>query len=178
MHCGASTCLGATILLVVAAIGSTAAWQDGAARLVSPRILPGTPASAFASIQGTALDATNGTMPNSPVRLRDARSGRIVVAQRTDTSGLFAFSQLDPGSYVVELLGDGPTVLAASELLNVNGGESVSAVVKLPYKISPMAALLGHTTSSAAAVAISAAATGVLAISSTADASPDATNIR
>jgi hypothetical protein len=172
------TCFGTTILLVAAAIGSPDAWQDGGPSALSPRILPGTPASAFASIQGTALDANSSVLPNAPVRLRDARSGRVSAAQRTDNSGLFAFPRLDPGSYVVELLSDEQTVLAASELLNVNGGESASAVVKLPYRVTPMAALLGHTTSAALAVAASAAATGVLAISSTIDASPDATNIR
>lgn len=38
------------------------------------------------------------------------------------------------------------TVLAASQLLNVNAGEAVSAVVKVPFRIPPFAGLLGKTT--------------------------------
>ena len=49
------------------------------------------------------------------------------------------FRTVDPGSYIVELLGDGDTVLAASQLLNVNAGEAISTVVKLPFQLPPFA---------------------------------------
>ena len=141
-----------------------------------PAVLPGTPETAFSTIQGTALDSGNSILPDSPVRLRDARLGRINGTQRTDKSGLFDFRAVDPGSYVVELLGAGDTVLAASQLINVNAGEVVSAVVKLPFRLPRWGGLLGHTTAQAIAITAAAAATGVLSAATTTDVSADGTN--
>ena len=142
---------------------SAAAAPRAAAR-VGPR------AQAFATtIQGNALTSTNGHLANTTVRLRDARFGRIVDSQVTDKSGLFAFRNVDPGSYIVEVMGsDQASVLAASRILNVNSGDVVSAVVKLPFRLSPFAGILGGNSAatpvSAAAVVTQAAANGVLAV--------------
>lgn len=126
------------------------------------------------SIQGNALSSTNGALPNTLVRLRDARFGKIVDTQLSDKSGLFAFKAVDPGTFVVEVVGaDQSTVLAASQLLNVSAGDAISAVVKLPFRLPPLAGLLGNSTPSATAVATQAAASGVLATTTAgADASP------
>src|SRR3989442_12823955 len=99
------------------------------------RLLPGTRPNVFTTIQGNALSASNGGLPNVSVRLRDARFGHIVDSQVTDKSGLFAFRTVDPGSYIVELMGTDNAVIAASPMLNVTAGETVSAVVKLPFRI-------------------------------------------
>jgi hypothetical protein len=150
---------------------------------VTPTILPGTPESAFTVIQGNALSSTNGSLANSIVRLRDARLGRIVDSQVTDRSGLFAFRAVDPGNYVVELVGNDQTVMAASQVLNVNAGQAVSAVVRLPFRIPPFAGIFGHGAGEAGATIQSAAATvtsvaadaGVLAqnvVTTTPDISP------
>jgi hypothetical protein len=129
---------------------------------LSPRILAGTRDSAFALIQGNALDSSNRALPDSLVRLRDARYGRIVSGQITDKAGVFVFPRVDPGSYVVELIDDGQRVMAASELLSVSAGDSASAVVKLPSRMSPFGGVLGHTMQQALAVMSAAAASGVL----------------
>ena len=129
----------------------------------TPIVLPGTSASVFTTIQGNALNSANGSLPNSIVRLRDARLGQIVDTQMTDQSGLFAFHAVDPGSYVVEIVGNDQTVLAASQVLNVDAGQAISAVVKLPFHIPPFAGLLGHSAPQAVTVMSAAAASGVLA---------------
>src|SRR3954452_5390208 len=117
------------------------------------------------TIQGNALDSTNVQMRGVLVRLRDARFGRIVDTQLTDKSGLFAFRAVEPGSYIVELLGNDNSVLAASQLLNVNAGDPVSAGVKLPWRVPPFAGLLGApTTSSARVIAAQALTSGIVAI--------------
>lgn len=139
----------------------------------TPLVLPGTPETAFTTIQGNALDSANQMLPDSPVRLRDARLGRIVDRQVTDKSGLFAFRTVDPGSYVVELLSSDNTVLAASQVLNVNAGEAVSAIVKLPFRIPPFGGLFGHSAAQALTVTSAAAATGVLTQAATSDVSPE-----
>jgi hypothetical protein len=145
-----------------------------APRLAVPSVLPGTPSSAFTTIQGNALDSTNQLLARAPVRLRDARVGRIVDTQFTDNSGLFAFRTVDPGTYVIELMSAADnSVLAASQLLSVNAGDAVSAVVKLPFRLPPFAGLLGHSAAQAASITSAAAATGVLAAAATTDVSPE-----
>jgi hypothetical protein len=115
------------------------------------------------TIQGNALSSTNTGLPDMVVRLRDARAGRIVQTGITDRTGLFVFRGVEPGSYIVELVGKDQSVLAASVLLDVNAGDTVSAIVRLPFRIQPFAGVLGHTTMSALLVTATAAATGVLA---------------
>lgn len=159
-----------------AGVGSARAATPG--RIAVPALLPGTPESAFSTIQGNALDSLNGTLADGLVRLRDARLGRIVNTQLTDKSGLFEFRAVEPGSYVVELVGGAAGVLAASQLISVNAGEAVLAVVKLPFGLPPLGGLLGHTASQAATVTSAAAATGVLNAAATTEVSPDGTNIR
>jgi hypothetical protein len=169
----------ASLLLVVAGSWSvsaqapTAVAPRTAVKSTTPRLLPGTRSGVLTTIQGNALDSTNGPMPYALVRLRDARIGRVVDSQLTDTSGLFAFKVVDPGSYIVEMLGNDQTLLAASQILNVNAGEAVSAVVKLPFRVPPFAGLLGSSsTSSAALIAAQAAANGIAAVVPTAPVSP------
>jgi hypothetical protein len=59
-------------------------------------------------------------------------------------------------------------------MLNVNAGEAVSAVVKLPFRIPPFAGLMGGaSTPTAAAVTTEAAASGIAAVVPTADISPN-----
>src|SRR5688572_2934584 len=82
-----------------------------------PKLLPGTKPGVLTTIQGNALNSTNGSLPDSVVRLRDARFGRIVDTQYTDKAGLFAFKVVDPGAYVIEIMSttNDATVLAASQ---------------------------------------------------------------
>ena len=124
-------------------------------------------------IKGNALDSTDGQLPNVLVRLRDARFGRIVDTQYTDQSGMFAFKSIQPGTYIVEILGNDESVLAASQLLNVNAGEAVLAVVKLPLNV-PFAGATGTmTTKAATLLVIQAAASGITALVPTSPISPN-----
>jgi hypothetical protein len=132
-------------------------------RIAPPKILPGTRPNVFGNIQGNALTSTDGPLTDVPIRLRDARFGQIVGTQVTDQSGIFAFPKVDPGSYIVEVMGeDKDSVLAASQVLNVGAGEAVSAVVKLAYKI-PAHGIVGNSPPTLGAVMSQAAAAGVLA---------------
>ncbi len=150
MHRNLSVIVGATVVLacVNASAQQAVTARPGAPAIpratgapapstaVQPKLLPGTRPNVLTSIQGNALSSTNGGLPNAYVRLRDARIGRIVDTQISDKSGLFAFKAVDPGSYIVEIVDNQQSVLAASQLLNVNAGEAVSAVVKLPFRNS------------------------------------------
>jgi hypothetical protein len=171
----------ATVSMIVIGSLPLAAQQQSASAVtpvrstVSKAVLAKAKERALTTIQGNALSSTNGQMNNAVVRLRDARFGRIVDTQVTDNSGMFAFKAIDPGSYIVEILSNDQTIMAASQLLNVNAGEAISAVVKLPFRIPPFAGILGSNTSTptAAAVATEAAASSVAAIVPTIPISPN-----
>ena len=138
-----------------------------------PRVLFGTPDGRFTTIQGNALDAVGAGLPQTVVRLRDGRTGHTGESMLTDDSGMFAFKGVDPGSYVVEVLGTDSEVLAASPMVSVNPGESISAIVQLPFRIPPSAGVLGHSTRSAVVVASAAASARVLAATITQASSPE-----
>ena len=165
-------------LLVAAGSWSISAQQQSVApanvvKSAAPKMLPGTPSGVLATVRGNALSATNGPMPNTLMRLRDARFGRIVDTQVTDKSGTFAFKVLDPGSYVVEMLANDQTLLAASQILHLNAGDALSAVVRLPMHIPPFAGLLASNIApTAALIASQATATGIAAVVPTPPVSP------
>jgi hypothetical protein len=166
-------------MLVAAGSWSVVAQQQvtlaprSAVKSTVPRLLPGTRGNILATIQGNALSSTNGPLPNIVVRLRDARFGRIVDTQVTDKSGMFTFKVVDPGSYIVEMMANDQTLLAASQILNVNAGEAVLTLVKLPFHVTPFAGVLSSSIApSAALVATQAAASGIAAAVPTTPVSP------
>jgi hypothetical protein len=165
----------ALAVIAAATLPLAAQQQAGDAVKVVPRVLAAkAKQSALTMIQGNALDSANGQMRNTIVRLRDARFGRIVDTQLTDKAGLFAFRAIDPGSYVVEIMANDQSILAASQLLTVNAGEAVSAIVKLPFRIPALAGLVGSATpSSAAVIATQAVASSIAAVVPTSPVSPN-----
>ena len=129
--------------------------------------------NSVATIRGVALTATNHPLADARVRLRNARTGRVAGVKTTDQAGLFEFASVEPGSYIVELVTSKDEALAASDLLNPNGGDLLSTIVKLPYEIPAGGLLFGHMSASALAITAAAAAAGVLAIVATgSDVSP------
>jgi hypothetical protein len=113
------------------------------------------------AISGRAKTAGKDRSSNRPIQLRDVQSGRVVATGTTDNVGAFSFSGIQPGTYVVEVVGD-QSVLAASSALTLQAGESLSIVVSLP--IATAAGILGSTVATASMIAAGAAAAGVLAV--------------
>jgi Prealbumin-like fold domain len=140
------------------------------------RALPGTRPNVLGVIQGNALNSTNGPLADAILRLRDARNGRIVDSQISDRDGLFTFNGVEPGSYIVEIVSRDQKTLAASEMLNVNGGERVSALVRLPLHIPAAAAvaagMMGQSTPAIVALAAAAGAAQILAVAATTSVTP------
>jgi hypothetical protein len=135
---------------------------SGSVKPASDRgLLRGTRADLTAIIRGNALNFDNGALTNTKVRLRDARFGRLVDIQITDNAGVFTFAGIEPGSYIVELMGEDSTVLAASQIIDVNAGDTATTVVKLPHRRKPLG-VFGNSASVWAVIA-EAAAAGVLA---------------
>jgi hypothetical protein len=149
-----------------APIGAQQPMATGSAQLApnSYVVLPATKPGVFSTIQGTAVDWKNGALPNTNIRLRDARLGRVVDTMMTDRLGAFQFRSVDPGSYVVEMMSPAnDAVVAATPIINVTSGQEVAALLKLPFRMPPLGGILGHSLPSALAVTSAAAAAGVLA---------------
>ena len=144
------------VALAVAGSGMPIAAQQSTGLLQGTRALS-------SSIQGTAVNGTNSAMANTPIRLRDARLGRILDSVMTDRFGAFEFDGLEPGSYVVELMNpSSDTVLAATPIINVSSGQRVAALVKLPFR-PPVGGVFGTSLASVLAITSAAVAAGVLA---------------
>lgn len=163
MHARIWTTLGIVATISVISVPAQQPATPPGTRVPAPHVLPGTKSSAFTTIQGSVVTAQSTALPFSPIRLRDARVGRVVKTLKTDEHGLFVFRTIDPGSYVVELMADERTVLAASTLINVNAGEVGSTVLRQPMALEPLASIVGHADPHAATVAAAAATNGILA---------------
>ena len=146
--------------------------QPPPVRVTRPDILPGTPSAAFATILCQALTANHQPLANVVLRVRDARLGRIGTTLKTDADGRVSFDLIDPGSYIIELVGDDQSIRATSPLISVNAGESIATIVRLPSRLEAVAGFLRHGAPQAAAITAAAAAAGVLAVQSTNDVSP------
>jgi len=169
---GAVSILAASLPLAAQAPATTTpATASRAATRGSTKLLPGTHGNVLTTIQGNALTSINGPLPDAIVRLRDARFGHIIDIQTTVKAGIFALRGVEPGSYIVEVVAqDQLTVLTASQILNVNAGDAISAIVKLPFRIPPFAGVMGsNSTQSVAAIATQAATSGIVAVTPVGD---------
>jgi len=130
------------------------------------------PSSPLALISGRVLTAYGQSVPDAPVRLRDARDARVLDTQITKKEGEFAFRPVDGGTYIIEVIGENRNVLATSPLLGVDPGATLAVIIRLPGD-KPLLAFFGHKTAAAVLVASVAAAAGVLVKAATGqDASP------
>src|SRR5204862_3084520 len=85
----------------------------------------------------------------------------VVSAAESSTSGQFVFPAIRRGFYVVELLSDSGKVLAVGPGIRVEGGETVSTLVRLPSRRSGYGALFSNTAAGVIAVASSVGVTAL-----------------
>jgi Carboxypeptidase regulatory-like domain len=133
---------------------------------MAPQVSSSAPAT-VGGIEGNVLTSTNGQAADKRVRLRDGQSGRVVASQVTDNTGAFSFANVDPGNYIVEVVGKNGSVLGASSIVTLHAGEIVTTAIKLPLRMS--GGILGSTAAMATIVAAGAAAAGVLAVHTVGD---------
>ena len=148
---------------------SNSAGPSAASRPSAPK---SSSASHTAVVKGNARTGANGPLPHATVRLRNVRSGQLADTMISNDAGEFEFRGIEPGSYVVEILGPDRSVIAASQIVDANAGETVTALVRMPYGMSPLANILGHSQGSAAAVISAAAASQILSALVTTATSP------
>jgi hypothetical protein len=113
------------------------------------------------SILGSAWHADNTPIPHARLRLRNAVTGRIEATAVANEVGRFAFSGIESGTYVIELVSEQGKVLALGHLFTVAPGETVATFVRLGAQARWFN---GFFSNAAAAAASTAAATGITAI--------------
>ena len=118
-------------------------------------------AASSAKVTGVAWNATNEPIPDAGVRLRNVVTGRVVSTAVTDKTGQFAFSGVEPGTYLLELLGDNGKLLMVGQTFAVGAGEKVATFIRLTAK-APW--FDGFFRNAASAVVATAAGAGVTAV--------------
>ena len=113
------------------------------------------------SVVGVAWNADNTPIPAARVRLRDVVTGRIASAAVSDEAGRFTFVDVEPGSYLIELVTDGAKITALGHTFTVASGETVATFVRIGTKVPWYTGFFGNA---ASAIASTAASAGVTAI--------------
>jgi hypothetical protein len=92
---------------------------------------PAGKASAFqqGGINGIARGADKAPLPNYTVRVRNAADGQIAGTTTTSAAGSFTFADLQPGSYVIEIVDAAGRVVGLSPAIAVTAGAAVSVTV-------------------------------------------------
>ena len=116
-------------------------------------------------IAGLVLQADRTTPAAfSRVRLRNLDSGAVIDKTATDHLGEFTFLVPSRGNYIAELFNDTGHVLAASDALSVEAGQTVGTLIVLAARAPSFAGLFGN---SAAAIMSAAAGAGITAVTAT-----------
>jgi hypothetical protein len=83
-------------------------------------------------IIGTVIDIKQVPIAKVKVRLRNITTGEVMAETESDENGEYAFPELDPGLYVVEMFIDNRYVVALSNTGTVARFETLQTVVQLP----------------------------------------------
>jgi hypothetical protein len=128
---------------------------------VAPLLAAG--GQAAASIAGTARTNAGRTLARTPVRLRNVVTNLIVGTTTSDDDGQFGFVGLQPGTYVVEVLGASGEIIGTSSAIGISAGAAIGGVVVTTAGLIGATAAAGGL-STAAILGIVGAAAAVSAI--------------
>ena len=117
-------------------------------------------AQGTATLAGTARSSSGQPIENCTVQLRDVLTGQLVGTTKCDRAGAFVFTNLNPGSYVVEVVNAQGVVIGTSAVSAVAAG----ATVAISVTAATAAAVTAGGISTALIVTTLAAAAGVAAV--------------
>lgn len=100
-------------------------------------------------VTGVAKDASGQILPNRIARLRNVDNGQIVGETTTNVRGEFAFTGLNPGRYVVEIVSDRGDIIGTTSAISLTVGSMVASGVT----VTATAAAIGGAAAGAAAAA-------------------------
>jgi len=117
------------------------------------------------SIVGHAWTADNAPIEHAKLRLRNVANGKIEATATADETGRFTFTNIDAGSYVVEVVNDAGKILAVGHSFSIAPGETIGTFVRLGAR-APW--FTGFFTNTAVAATSSASSQGITALAPTA----------
>ena len=110
---------------------------------------------------GAALKMDNTPIPGARVQLRNVVSGKVEATAVANQTGQFTFTNIEGGTYVVELIGENGKIATVGHAFVIAHGETVATFVRLGTKVPWFTGFFGN----AASAAVSAAASqGITAI--------------
>ena len=113
------------------------------------------------AVMGAAWTVNNQPIPAARVQLRNVVTGKIAGTAVADDAGRFTFSNIEGGSYVVELVGANGKILTVGHPFVIAAGETVATFVRLAAQ-APWYA--GFFSNAAAAASSTAASYGITAM--------------
>jgi Carboxypeptidase regulatory-like domain len=113
------------------------------------------------AVRGIASNADDTPIPGARLRLRNVLTGEVEASTVANELGQFAFTNVEGGSYLVELVTEGGRLLTVGHTFNVGPGQTVATFIRLGTKVPWFE---GFFRNAAGALAAAAASTGVTAI--------------
>jgi hypothetical protein len=136
-----------------------------AAALVAPVVLASdqlaSPRNRVTTIRGNAWASDNTPIKEAKLRLRNAATGKAVATTVADDAGRFAFTNVETGSYVVEIVTDSGKILAVGHSFTIASGETIGTFVRLGARAPWFSGFFANTASAAAS---SASSQGITAL--------------
>ena len=111
------------------------------------------------TITGVARSTAGQPLSGHTVRVRSVRTGDVVATTTTSANGSFLVPNLDPGSYVVEIVNTAGRIVGTSGITSVIEGSIASSVVT-----AASTELVGGIATALIVTLIAAAAAGTTAI--------------
>jgi hypothetical protein len=113
------------------------------------------------SIVGAAWNVDNTPIKEASLRLRNVVTGKIEALTKANDAGQFSFTNVNAGSYVVELVTASGKIQTVGHVFTIAPGETVATFVRAGTKVPWGTTFFNNT---ASAVASSAASEGITAI--------------
>ena len=113
------------------------------------------------SVMGAAWNVNNTPIPGARVQLRNVVTGKIAGNAVADDAGRFTFTNIEGGTYVVELVAPNGKILTVGHPFAIASGETVATFVRLAAQ-APWYA--GFFSNAATAAASAAASSGITAL--------------
>jgi len=154
-----------TAALALCMTSTTYARSDppGRSDPVRPVIRVTTPGAAVRAtlVTGSAWNVDDTPIVKATVQLRNLTTARIVGQTVTDDRGRFTFTNIEGGTYAVELVGKDGKVLTVGSAFVIAPGETVATFVRLGTRVPWFT---GFFANAAAAAATMAASQGITAL--------------
>lgn len=147
------------VLCLVASVAM--AHASGPAPRVVTKASDGSPSARATTVTGSAWNTDHSPIPGARVQLRNLVTGKLAGTAVADEAGRFSFTNIEGGTYVVELVGGNGKIVTVGHAFVIAPGETVATFVRLGARVPWFS---GFFSNAAAAAASTAASQGITAL--------------